>query len=206
MIESIFLILAFLLAYLVGAVPSGLIMAQQFGGVDIRKHGSGNIGFTNVLRVCGKKVGIPVLILDVGKAVLVILFLVQLSQPSPYSRDVLATTYGLAVILGNLFNVFLGFKGGKGVATAFGVFLALAPIPVLLALLVFLATFFISKYVSLGSILAAVAMPVFVVIFQGFGIIAVLSIVIGLFVVIKHRTNIKRLLTGEEHRFTRSSD
>jgi len=204
MIEAIFLILAFLLAYLVGAVPSGLIMAQQFGGVDIREHGSGNIGFTNVLRICGKKVGIPVLILDVGKAAIVILFLVQFSQPSPYSRDVLATIYGLAVILGNLFNVFLGLKGGKGVATAFGVFLALAPIPVLLALAVFLVTLFLSKYVSLGSILAAVALPVFVVIFKGFGIIALLSIVIGLFVVIKHRTNIKRLLTGEEHSFTKS--
>src|ERR1043166_4184235 len=146
-------ILAILFGYLLGSVPSGYLLGAR-SGVDIRKSGSGNIGATNVARVLGKGRGLLTLVGDVGKGYLAVLIASQLDLPLPVI--VLA---GLAAFFGHLFPVFLGFRGGKGVATGFGVLLALAPLATALLVVVFAATLLSSRITSIGSMAAAVAAP-----------------------------------------------
>lgn len=197
---TLFLLVQLLLAYLLGAIPTGLIIGKVFGGVDLRNEGSKNIGFTNALRVLGPKLGIPVLLIDVVKALLPILVFPAI-QGGGLNPELHGVLLGLAVLGGNLFNVFLGFKGGKGVATSLGVFLGLAPTSVLLALGVFLLVFAASRYVSLGSILAALFLPLCVAWLHGFGPTLVMAIAASAFVIFKHRANVQRLLAGTEHKW-----
>jgi glycerol-3-phosphate acyltransferase PlsY len=194
MISSALLLLA---AYLLGAIPTGLLIGKWFAGIDLREQGSKNIGFTNAVRVLGWKLGLPVLFIDVGKGYVAAGVLPLLA---PEGSAALPVLMGLACLVGNLFNVFMNFRGGKGVATAFGVFLALAPIPILIALGAFLAVLALLRYVSLGSIVAAVTLCVSTGLIQGVGGVFWFTLFAAFVVIVKHRANIRRLLDGTENR------
>lgn len=182
-------------AYLVGSIPTGLLLGKAYG-IDVRKEGSGNIGATNLYRTVGRKVGIITLIGDCLKGLLPVL-LVTLG---PYPPD-LAPWVGLAAFCGHVFSVFLKFRGGKGVATALGVFLALAPLAVAIAIALFAVLMYLWRYVSLGSIAAAAAMPPAVYFLGGSKAVTLVTTIISLIVIVRHHENIGRLLSGKESRF-----
>jgi len=190
---------AILLCYLIGAIPSGLLLSRG-SGVDIRRAGSRNIGATNVARLLGKKFGILTLIADLCKGLLPLLAAGPLLRGREQGELVLAAC-GAAVVLGHMFPVYLRFRGGKGVATALGVYLALAPLTALLALPLFAVTVRLSGYVSLGSLLAAAALPVLLKLLGEPCWKTGLGIVLALLIWLQHRSNIVRLLKGEEQRW-----
>lgn len=182
-------------AYLLGSIPTGLLLAKA-AGVDIRATGSGNIGATNVYRTLGRSVGIATLLGDCLKGLLPVLAAKYLGMPVLW-----VALAGLAAFLGHVYTVFLGFKGGKGVATALGVFLGISPLSVLIALVIFIAVVAASRYISLGSITAAAAMPPVVALLDGRPPLVAVTVVIALLVIWKHRENIQRLRAGTENRF-----
>jgi acyl phosphate:glycerol-3-phosphate acyltransferase len=182
-------------AYLLGSIPTGLLLAKAFG-VDIRSTGSGNIGATNVYRTLGRSVGVMTLIGDCLKGLLPVLLAKYLHMP-----DVWLAAVGLAAFLGHVYTVFLGFKGGKGVATALGVFLGVSPLAVGGALIVFVAVVWWSRYISLGSILAAAVMPILVGLLDRRPPLVLMTVIVASLVVWKHKENIKRLRDGTENRF-----
>ena len=183
------------LSYLVGSIPFAYLIAKHFKGIDIRKHGSGNPGATNVYRI-DKRLGLLAFFCDVLKGFVPVLLAVKANP----SSDVLVIFVTLAVILGHMFTIFLNFKGGKGVATGCGAFLAISPLATLTCLLVFAIVLAISRYVSLSSICAAVMLPVSLFIFSAPNIILIFSIAIAIIVIIKHYANIKRLIAGTENK------
>lgn len=191
-----------IIAYLLGSIPTSYLIGRILKKIDIRKFGSGNIGATNAFRVLGVKVGILTLIIDVAKG----FFAIQLGKYILENPDDLILIFiGLAVILGHIFTIFLKFKGGKGVATSAGVFIALIPIPVFITLVVFILTVLISKYVSLGSLLAALTLfitELIININNSFAEIEILILIfiITVFIIIRHRENIKRILKGNENK------
>ena len=189
-------ILFLIAAYLLGSVPTGLILARMVGGVDIRTTGSGNIGATNVYRTMGRTVGIMTLVGDCLKGLVPV---VVAGQMGFGERWVLAA--GLAAFLGHVFTIFLKFKGGKGVATALGVFLAVAPAAVGIALVIFIAIVAATRFISLGSITAAAAMPLAVWLLGAGPLHIGMTAVIALIVIVKHHENIRRLVKGEESKF-----
>ncbi len=187
------------LAYLLGSIPFGYLLVKIFRKQDIRATGSGNIGATNVARSGAKGLGIATLLLDLGKAFAAVK-IGQLLAPGDYS---LAVAAAVAAILGHVFPIWLGFCGGKGVASALGVFLALTPASAVAVFAIFLAILFLTRYVSLASIIAAAAFPLF-----GFYFVSVRTpiviagfLFIPLLVIVKHHQNIRRLLSGTESRF-----
>jgi glycerol-3-phosphate acyltransferase PlsY len=182
-------------AYLLGSVPTGLLLAKA-AGVDIRTTGSGNIGATNVYRTLGRSVGVLTLVGDCLKGLLPVLLARYLQFP-----DLWIALVGLAAFLGHVYTVFLGFKGGKGVATALGVFLGIAPLAVGLVLAIFIAIVWKTRFVSLGSICAAAAMPGLVAVTGGRPPQVLMTVLVAALVVWKHRENIKRLREGTESRF-----
>jgi acyl phosphate:glycerol-3-phosphate acyltransferase len=182
-------------AYLIGSIPTGLLLGKAYG-VDVRTEGSGNIGATNLYRTVGRKVGIITLIGDCLKGLIPVL-LVKLSTLPPD----LAAWVGLAAFCGHVFSVFLKFRGGKGVATALGVFLALAPLAVAIAVALFAVLMFLWRYVSLGSISAAAAMPLAVFFLGGSRTVTIVTLIIALIVIVRHHENIRRLLSGNESKF-----
>ena len=196
------------LCYLTGAVPFGLLVARLTHGVDVREHGSGNTGMTNVLRTAGYGPAAAVLVLDAGKGVLAVL-LARLIWDSPY----LEVAAGLSVLVGHIWSVFLRFHGGKGIATGVGALCALSPLAGMIALGVSLPIMLVSKYVSLGSIVGTVtAVPAMVALATlapslPLGVpspVLLLYPSIGApLVVFKHRENISRLLKGQEHKLGR---
>ncbi len=198
-----FWLLTLAIAYLLGSIPFGYLLVRIFRKEDIRATGSGNIGATNVARSGAKGLGVLTLLLDLLKAFAAVKIAQHLAPGTPGFPSDIAIAAGIAAILGHIFPVWLGFKGGKGVASALGVFLALAPLAALCVLGVFIVVFAITRYVSLASILAAVMMPVFCLlwmpdrspVFVG-GIIF-----IALLVIAKHHANIARLKQGKENRF-----
>jgi acyl phosphate:glycerol-3-phosphate acyltransferase len=191
------------LAYLIGSIPAAYLAGRAIRGIDLREHGSGNLGATNVMRVMGPKVGFAVLVFDAAKgAVPVLLFprLFGVEQSAWW-----AIGYGIAAILGHVRPVFLlGKGGGKGVATAAGVFAALAILPLLVAMLTFIAVVLAFGYVSLGSLVSAAVFPLAVIVASG-GLtpVAIAGLLMAAFVFWTHRANIGRLRRGEEHRFGR---
>ncbi|NVN98148.1 MAG: glycerol-3-phosphate acyltransferase [Geobacteraceae bacterium] len=188
-------IITLIAAYLLGSIPTGLLLAKS-AGVDIRKSGSGNIGATNAYRTLGRTIGILTLVGDCLKGVIPVLAARYLGM-----GDAMIAAVGLAAFLGHVYTVFLGFKGGKGVATALGVFLAVSPAAVGLAALLFALIVWKWRYISLGSILAALSIPGFVAVFDPRPPILLMTIVIALLVVWKHRENINRLREGTESKF-----
>lgn len=189
-------VLCIITAYLLGSIPTGLLLAKAFAGVDIRTTGSGNIGATNVYRTLGRKVGVLTLVGDCLKGLLPVVAAHLLTLPDGY-----VALIGLAAFLGHIFPIFLRFKGGKGVATALGVFLGVSPLAVGVALLLFIGIVLIWRYISLASISAAAAMPALVALFDRNPVIVAMSFLIAIIVIIKHHGNIKRLLDGTENRF-----
>jgi glycerol-3-phosphate acyltransferase PlsY len=184
------------LAYLLGSIPSGLLLAKAFGDVDIRTAGSGNIGATNVYRTMGRKMGIATLVADCLKGLVPVLIAKYLEFP-----DLWVAAVGVAAFVGHVYTIFLGFKGGKGVATALGVFLGISPIAVLLAVGVFAFVLWQWRYVSLASITAAVAMPGLVALIHQNPILIAMTALIASLVIQKHRDNIARLKLGTENKF-----
>ncbi|HEY6871283.1 MAG TPA: glycerol-3-phosphate 1-O-acyltransferase PlsY [Geobacteraceae bacterium] len=192
MLKEIIFVIA---AYLLGSVPTGLLLGKAFG-VDIRSTGSGNIGATNVYRTMGRKLGIMTLAGDCLKGLVPVLAAKHLGLSGEW-----IALAGLAAFLGHVYTVFLGFKGGKGVATALGVFLGVSPLAVLAALAIFVLVLWKWRYVSLASITAAFAMPVFVTMREHQGSTTLMSLVIAAIVIHKHRGNIERLKAGTENKF-----
>jgi glycerol-3-phosphate acyltransferase PlsY len=191
-LKEIILVVA---AYLLGSIPTGLLLGKAFG-IDIRTSGSGNIGATNVYRTLGKKVGIMTLAGDCLKGLIPVLAAKYLGG----SEAVVALT-GMAAFLGHVYTLFLGFKGGKGVATALGVFLGVSPASVLCSLAIFLLVVWKWRYVSLASITAAVVMPLAVTVIEHKSFISGMAVIISIIVIWKHRDNIDRLKAGTERKF-----
>lgn len=188
-------IVALAAAYLLGSIPTGLLVGKYYG-IDVRKEGSGNIGATNLYRTLGRRVGIITLIGDCLKGMLPV-FVGQWLGFSPEQVILI----GVAAFCGHVFSLFLKFKGGKGVATALGVFLALAPSAVAGALAVFILMMWKWRYVSLASITAAAVLPCAVWYLNKNGFMTVATAVISLIVIMRHGGNIQRLLAGTENRF-----
>ncbi len=225
-----------LLAFLLGSIPFGYIIGKA-KGIDIRDHGSGNIGATNVLRVMGKNFGIPCLILDALKGFIPVVialnvihiighaplmtfhfpesWVLNLTPAEALKGQTAHILTALAAVLGHNYSPWVGFKGGKGIATSAGVFLALMPAGLALLVIVFLAVFLITRYVSLASIVAALVLPLLTLWGSWFhGRIQdgtwnkplfIFTLVIAVMVVWKHRSNIQRLRAGTENRFTRKT-
>jgi len=183
-------------AYLLGSVPFGIVVARLFGGVDPRRAGSGNIGATNVMRSTGKAAGLLTLACDLLKGGAPVL-LASLLHADP----AFISLVGLAAFIGHLFPVYLGFKGGKGVATAFGVMLAIAPAAAILSAAVFAVVLALKRYVSLGSIIAASTLPVFLSFMPRYKGFVPLGAAVALLIIVKHKENIKRLVEGKENKF-----
>ncbi len=188
--------LLILFSYALGAVPFGLLLSRG-RGVDIRRRGSGNIGATNVSRLLGKRLGGLTLALDVAKGYFPMLLASQLLVNSP-TRTPVVFLCGLGAVVGHMFPVYLRFRGGKGVATALGVFLFLAPLAVGCCLLVFVAVVGLTGYVSLGSLSASAGIVLFLVLFGEPGWKVGLATLVALLIWIKHHENIGRLLRGKE--------
>jgi glycerol-3-phosphate acyltransferase PlsY len=194
-----------LLAYLVGAIPTGFLIARA-RGVDIRAAGSGNIGATNVFRVLGRPAGVAVLVLDAAKGAIPCAALPPLAlwvagaggNPDP---EWLGITAGIGAVLGHNYTCWLYFKGGKGIATTAGVLLVLMPVALLTCLVAWLLVFALTRYVSLGSLVASVALPLTVWWRGQSGALLVVALALGLLAIGKHRANIRRLLNGTESRF-----
>jgi glycerol-3-phosphate acyltransferase PlsY len=195
--------LALALSYASGSLPFAWL-AGRAAGVDLRQQGSGNLGATNVFRVLGWKIGLAVFVADALKGALPVLLLPP-RIGGPVDPGLWAIACGIAAIAGHVRPLFLRFrKGGKGVATAAGVFFALAPLPMLVTFTLFVAVVLATGYVSLGSLLSAVVLPAFLLVTQGSRApLFVVSVLVATFVFWTHRANIGRLRRGEEHRFGR---
>jgi glycerol-3-phosphate acyltransferase PlsY len=188
-------------AYLMGSLPFSVWIGKGFFHTDVREHGSGNAGATNTWRVLGWKAGLPVLLLDIGKG-LAATFLPFIYSSITSSPDLLLwerVLCGTAAAAGHIYPVFAGFRGGKAVATLFGVLIGLMPVPAALSLAVFLVVFLAFRFVSLGSILAGLSLPVLVYFLTGRPVQLIsFSLLISILVLATHRQNIKRLIRGEE--------
>jgi glycerol-3-phosphate acyltransferase PlsY len=196
-------ILALLIAYLLGSIPSAVWIGKWFYGVDVREHGSGNAGATNTFRVLGKKAGIPVLLMDIFKGWSAVMIAAFATEAPAHSQDFvnIQIVLGVAAVVGHIFPVFAAFRGGKGIATLFGVILAVHPYACLISTGVFLLVFLAFNYVSLGSICAGVAFPFIIIFFFGHDIVpsmVVFSCLVAILILITHQKNIERLLRREE--------
>ena len=189
------LIVYLILSYLCGAIPFGYIVGKVFKHTDIRTVGSGNTGATNVYRT-NKALGILTLFLDMLKGFVPVYFVTLLNPTSSW----IVIAVALVTILGHIFTIFLNFKGGKGVATACGAFLAINPLAILICFFAFAIILAVFKYVSLASIAAAVTLPVSLYLFNSAPEIVVFASVISVLVIVRHFSNIKRLLNGTENK------
>jgi glycerol-3-phosphate acyltransferase PlsY len=194
-------------AYLLGSIPFGLIVVRLFRKQDIRQSGSGNIGATNVLRYGGKALGALTFVLDAAKGYAAVLLAYAVAKQLHLAQDAtenLAALAALSALIGHVFTVWLGFRGGKGVATGFGVFLAISPWAALIALVTFIAAVALSRYVSLASILGCIVFPVACIALareEMTPFLLAVVLLIPLIVIAKHHKNIGRLLHGTEYRF-----
>lgn len=212
------LIFVVVLSYLVGSIPTSIILSKLVKGIDIRQHGSGNAGGTNVFRVMGWKWGVLTIILDAVKGAIAVVVVARLyldnfpfNNITPFDDFTLVQIIcGVAAVIGHIWTVFAGFRGGKGIATALGFLLTLITIDMLFALIVFTITVTLSRYISLGSLTAAVSLPIILVIRENvFGVEipgyqTILPFVIGLvlLVIYTHRKNIDRLIKGSENKIS----
>jgi glycerol-3-phosphate acyltransferase PlsY len=203
-------LIVILAAYLIGGIPFGLLIARACGIKDVRAHGSGNIGATNVWRIVGRGAGAWVFALDVGKGVVAVL-LAKVVEQSTLSNDLFLVLTALTAVFGHIFSPFIRFKGGKGVNTGLGVMLVLMPTEILISLGVFAVVVAISRFISLGSIVASLTLVAAAFIEKYWLHIQVSNIHLGLTVVLSaaiivtHRMNIRRLCDGTESRFSFSS-
>jgi glycerol-3-phosphate acyltransferase PlsY len=207
------LILLLLISYVTGSTPTSIIVGKVVKGIDIREHGSGNAGGTNVFRVLGWKPALVVIIVDIFKGWLpTAIYATTLFQDQPI-QDIGAVQIlcGFAAVLGHTYTMFAGFKGGKGVGTLGGMLIALFPIAVPLCIIVFAIVLILTGYVSLGSIIASVSLPIILLILPPLGFaepptlsLLVFSLLIPWFIIFTHRSNLSRLRSGEENRFEKA--
>jgi glycerol-3-phosphate acyltransferase PlsY len=197
-------ILALVFAYLIGSVPTSVWLGKYYHGIDIREHGSGNAGATNTFRIFGKKLGITVLIIDILKGWIAVKLFYVLYESGQSVDELfnLKIRLGICALLGHVFPIYVGFKGGKGVATLLGIILALNHEAALISIGVFLIVFLITRYVSLSSILAGLFFPVVVMVISKTSqpAMVVFALMISVAVVITHQKNIERLLSNKESR------
>jgi glycerol-3-phosphate acyltransferase PlsY len=197
------IILFILLAYLTGAFPSAVWVGKTFYNTDVREYGSGNAGATNTFRVLGKGAGIPVFLMDVLKGWLSVSYVNFISNADILSPELFfenQLTFGIAAVIGHLFPIYTGFRGGKGIATMFGLLIGLQPLAAVFSFVVFVVVFMISKYVSLGSIIASLFFPIFVILVLGSinPSLNLFAIFVPILSLITHQKNIERLARGEE--------
>lgn len=185
-------------SYLLGSVPSSYLAGRWVRGIDLREHGSGNLGTTNTFRVLGPRVAAPVMVFDMAKGFIPAGVFAQWDGSEQWAW---ALAYGAAAILGHMFSIYMGFRGGKGVATGAGVFLALSPVAVGIAIVAWLAVLGGTRTVSMASIAAAIVMAGAVVLTESRIEVVGLGIAVAAFVIYAHRSNIKRIIRGEEHSF-----
>ncbi|MDA3861419.1 MAG: glycerol-3-phosphate 1-O-acyltransferase PlsY [Melioribacteraceae bacterium] len=205
-----------LFSYLVGSIPTSIIMSKIVKGIDIRQHGSGNAGGSNVFRVLGWKYGISVILLDALKGAIAVLLVARLyfgdfpfPNATPFNDFTLVQIMaGVFAILGHIWTIFAGFKGGKGIATGLGILVSIVTIDMLFGLVVFAIVVGVSKYISLGSLAAAFSVPVIMIVrenvfgvdISGYHTILPLTIFLAVLVMFTHKENIKRLLQGSENK------
>ncbi len=210
------IIVVLVTGYLLGAIPFGVIISKRFRGFDLRTKGSGNMGSTNAFRVLGWKLGLMVQILDLAKGIGAVLIATFLFNGLPFHnvtpfQDITVFRFiaGIAAVIGHCYTIFAGFKGGKGISTAAGMLVAIAPIETAVAIGIFMLVVFASGYISLGSISAAIVFPTTMFVRQnilgvdiyGYHTLIVGAIGISLFLIYRHRKNIQRLLSKTENRF-----
>lgn len=200
-------IIALILAYLMGSVPSAVWIGKSIYGIDVREFGSGNAGATNTFRVLGKRAGLMVLFIDILKGWLAVMManFVSEAPPSTHPFVDLQIVLGVAAVIGHIFPIFAGFRGGKGIATLFGVILAAHPLACLISLGVFVLIFLAFRYVSLGSISAALAFPISVITIFADRVVpsmVIFSIMVAILVMITHQKNIERLIRREESKMS----
>jgi len=214
-------IIAFL-SYLVGSIPTSIILTKIIKGVDVRDYGSGNAGGTNVSRILGKKFGLLVVILDALKGVFAVVVIARLFYGSlPYPNTTPFDDFtlvqfiaGIAAVIGHIWTVFAGFKGGKGIATGLGVFISILTLDMLIGIGIFIIVTSVSKYVSLASISAALSVPLLLIIRENifgvdipsYGTVLPFAFILALLVVYTHRANIGRLLQGSENKISFSKN
>lgn len=189
----------FLAAYLMGAIPTSWIAARIGAGIDLREHGSKNLGATNLYRVLGWRYAIPVGVFDIVKGAVPVALLAPLAGSEPW----MPMAVGVTAILGHVYSVFVGFRGGKGVATAAGVVAAMAPLPLGVSVAVWAVILKLTGYVSLSSMAGAIAFPLAAWALAPDPYVLGAGAALALFIVYTHRTNIRRLLAGTENRFGR---
>jgi len=197
-----------LISFLIGSIPTAYIFGRVLKGIDIRKFGSGNVGATNALRVLGKPAGISVLVLDILKGFVVVFFLGNTiaTRITGISDITLCVLLGFCCICGHNWTIFLRFKGGKGMATTLGVLLGLAvkaagiKIVFALVILTWIFVFVITRIVSLASILSAIALPVYMFLLKQSHILIYSSVLLAIFIILRHKSNLKRIVQGKESR------
>lgn len=211
--------LIIILSYLIGSIPTSIIISRAVKGIDIREHGSGNAGGTNVMRVLGWKHGLLVILLDALKGVIVVVFVARLfyygempfKNATPFDDFTFVQFIaGVFAVIGHVWTVFAGFKGGKGIATAMGMLIMVATIDILIAMGVFTLVVLISRYVSLGSIIGAITVPLALIIrenvfnshIQNYGTLLPFVIFLSVLVVYTHRKNLIRILSGKENKLS----
>lgn len=204
--QLVVLISIIISAYLLGSIPTSVWVGKIFYGIDIREHGSGNAGATNTIRVLGWKAGLPVIIVDVLKGFAAVTLIRFVQSPPPGTDQFVnyQLMLGGAAVIGHIFPVFARFRGGKGVATLFGMVLAISPFSTMVCAGVFLITLFLTKYVSLSSILAGFTFPVAVIVIFHTSVtsMVVFSIAVSVLLLLTHQKNIRRLLRKEESKAT----
>ncbi len=191
-------IILYILAYLIGSIPTAVWIGKFFFDTDVREFGSGNAGATNTFRVLGKKAGIPVLIIDILKAFTVVNLacLIGEGDNTPFKLGL-----GIIAVLGHVFPIYVGFRGGKGIASLLGVIIAVHPEAAGLALLTFIIAFIISNYVSLGSMLAAISLPIWIVVLGNDDkVLLMFALCIAVLVLMSHQKNIERLIRKKENK------
>lgn len=207
-----------ILSYLVGSIPTSIIISKLTKGIDIREHGSGNAGGTNVMRVLGFKQGVLVIILDALKGAFAVVVIARLhygglpfQNVSPFDDFTLVQIIaGISAVIGHIWTVFAGFRGGKGIATALGMLIMIITVDMLVAVGIFIVVVTISRYISLGSILAALSIPLTLIFrenilhdhIQSYGTILPFVVAVSLLVVFTHRKNVIRLINGTESKFS----
>ena len=195
-------LLLIIAAYLIGSIPSSVWIGRKFYGVDVREHGSGNAGFTNTVRVLGWRAGLPVFLADVLKGYLAV-SLVRLTNVYIIGTADFVNfqlILGAAAVLGHIFPVYVGFKGGKGVATLLGLLLAIQPQPTLICIGIFVVVFLTTRYVSLSSMIAGISFPILIIfVFKTtISSLVIFSMIVSILLLLTHQKNIERLLNREE--------
>ncbi len=190
-----------LIGYLLGSFPTSYLAGKLIKGIDLREHGSGNLGATNTLRVLGKTPGIAVLLIDILKGLAAVYLIKLLAPSSPYYYQVVS---GFLAIIGHNWSVFLKFSGGKGVATSCGVLIALTPLISLILFSVFVISVALTRYISVGSLSAAVLFPVSTIYFEKPKPLIIFAFVVAVLIIVKHKSNIQRLLSGTENKLGNS--